>query len=424
MTARLHTLSNGVRVVADPMPGLESAALSVVVRAGARWEGPERNGWSHLLEHMVFKGAGARSSRGIVEAIEAQGGWINAATGYERTSYQVRHLAGGASLAMDVLADLVRRPTLDAAELEREKGVIAQEIAEAADTPDDRVFDLAQGRAFAGQPLGRPILGEEASLAPATRDALAAHHAALYGDPARMVVSAAGAVDEAELLVLAERAFGDMASVAASAEPPAPARFEGGAHAEARSLEQAHMVLLLPGASARDPDYYVQRLFAEVLGGGMASRLFQEARESRGLCYAVDAYAETYEDAGLLGVYAGVSDKDAAPMARLAAEQVAALAERVEPAELARARAQARSQLFMGRESPLNRAEQAAGQLHLFDRLFDPGELAALVDAVDADGFRRYGVRLMQAGTSAAAVLGRKRAGPAAEAFGAALKAA
>ncbi|MBE7218492.1 MAG: insulinase family protein [Caulobacteraceae bacterium] len=423
MTARLHRLANGVRVVADPMAGLESAALSVVVRGGARWEAPERNGWSHLLEHMVFKGAGARTSREIVEAIEGEGGWINAATGYERTSYQVRHLAGGLPLAMEVLADLVRRPVVDPSELEREKGVIGQEIAEAADTPDDRVFDLAQARAFHDQAMGRPILGLDSTLAPATRDALLSHHTALYGDPARLVVSAAGAVDEDELLRLAEAAFGDMAPRPA-APPLAPAAFRGGAEAEARPLEQAHMVLLLPGVAANDADYWPQRLFAEVLGGGMASRLFQEAREARGLCYAVDAYAEAYEDTGLLGIYAGVSDRDAAPMARLAAAELAKLAAQIGEAELARAKAQARSSLHMGRESPLNRAEGAAAQLHMLGRLVPPAEIAARIDAVGPADIARYGARVLGAGASAAAVLGRKRAGTAAPAFAEALAAA
>ena len=423
MTARLHTLCNGVRVAADPMPGLESAALSVVVQGGARWEAPRRNGWSHFLEHMVFKGAGARSSRQIVEAVEAEGGWINAATGYERTSYQVRHLAGGLPLAMEVLADLVRRPALDPEELEREKGVVGQEIAEAADTPDDRVFDLAQARAFSGQALGRPILGVGSTLAPMTRAALAAHHGALYGDPRRVVVSAAGAVDEDALLALAEAAFGDMAPPAEPLAAPAPAAFAGGAKAEARALEQAHLVLLLPGVGARDPLYWPQRLFAEVLGGGMASRLFQEAREARGLCYAVDAYADAYEDVGLLGIYAGVSDAQARPMTELAAAEVRSLAERVEPAELARARAQARSGLFMGRESPLNRAEAAAAQLHMLGRLVPPAEIAAAIDAVDADSFRRYGAHVLEGGLSAAAILGRRRAADAAPAFAEALAA-
>ncbi len=423
MSARLHTLPNGVRVVADPMPGLESFALSVVVRGGARWEDAARNGWSHLLEHMVFKGAGARSSRQIVEAIEREGGWINAATGHERTSYQVRGLPGSLGLAMEVLADLLRRPVLDAVELEREKGVIGQEIAEAADTPDDRVFEIAQARAFAGQALGRPILGEDATLAPATRDALAAWHQALYLDPRRLVVSAAGAVDEGALLRLAEAAFGDLAPIAQALPEPEAARFLGGAEAEARKLEQAHLVLLMPGVSVGHDDHMAQRLFAEILGGGMASRLFQEAREARGLAYAVDAYAEAYEDAGLIGIYAGASATDARPLAELAAQQVAALAGHVSDDELHRARAQARSGLFMGRESPLNRAEAAAGQTLLFGRLFEPFELADAIDAVDASAIARVGARAME-GASAAAVLGPRAAGAAARAFGPALKAA
>ena len=161
MTApRLHRLSNGVTVVCDPMQGLESFALSVVAGRGARQEDPERSGWSHLLEHMVFKGAGGRTARQIVEAVESEGGSINAATGYERTSFQVRALKGALELALRTTADLVLRPTFDPDELAREKLVVAQEIAEAADTPDDHVFELAQAAAFAGQPLGRPILGQ------------------------------------------------------------------------------------------------------------------------------------------------------------------------------------------------------------------------------------------------------------------------
>src|ERR1700743_975764 len=159
MTPKVHVLANGVRVVCDPMPGLQTVALSVVAGRGARAEDAGRSGWSHLLEHMVFKGAGGRPAREIVEVIEAQGGNINAATGYERTSFQIRALAGGLDLGSAVLADLVQRPAMDAADLEREKQVVGQEIAEGADAPADLVFELAQDAAFAGQSLGRPILG-------------------------------------------------------------------------------------------------------------------------------------------------------------------------------------------------------------------------------------------------------------------------
>ena len=161
----VHTLKNGVRVVCDPIDGLETLALSVVAGRGARSEDEARSGWSHLLEHMVFKGAGERSARDIVEVIEAEGGQINAATGYERTSFQIRALKGGLDLGSSVLADLVLRPTMDAGDLVREIQVVGQEIAEAADTPDDHVFEMAQEAAFGGQPLGRPILGTDESIA-------------------------------------------------------------------------------------------------------------------------------------------------------------------------------------------------------------------------------------------------------------------
>ena len=422
MSPRLHRLPNGVRIVADPMDGLQSLALSVVIRGGARWEDEARNGWSHLLEHMVFKGAGERSARDIVEAVEAQGGQINAATGYERTSFQVRCLAGGLPLAMSVLGDLVNRPTLAEADLEQEKSVIGQEIAEAADAPDDKVFDLAQAHAFTGQALGRPILGTPQSIGRATPRTLSAYHRALYA-PDRIVVSAAGAVDEDELLALAEAAFAATAAQPASLSP-APARFVGGVEAEVRRLEQAQLVLLLEAVGARHPDYFALRLFAEILGGGMSSRLFQIVREEMGLAYAIDAYCESYEDVGVFGVYAGAAAGDAVRATRVVAEQIAALSEAPTDAELARAKAQLKAHLFMARESPLARAEQAAGHLHLFDHLFTPEDLTAGIDAVELDDLCRVGGSLLASGRSAMAVLGPKRAGAALQVFAPAARAA
>jgi predicted Zn-dependent peptidase len=218
------------------MPDLETLAVSVVAGRGARAEREAQSGWAHLLEHMVFKGAGERSARDIVEVIEAAGGQINAATGYERTSFQVRALKGGLPLALSVLADLVLRPTLDAGELEREKSVIGQEIAEAADAPDDRVFDLAQSRAYAGQALGRPILGEVHTIATADPQSLSDFRAGQYA-PGRLVVSAAGAVDEDELLALVERLFG--AETAPQGAEPDPAAFAAGFIAESRGSARA-----------------------------------------------------------------------------------------------------------------------------------------------------------------------------------------
>jgi predicted Zn-dependent peptidase len=414
LTPRLHRLANGVRVICDPMPDLETLAVSVVAGRGARAETLGQSGWAHLLEHMVFKGAGDRSARDIVEVIEAAGGHINAATSYERTTFQVRALKGGLGLALEVLADLVLRPTLDAQELEREKSVIAQEIAEAADAPDDRVFDLAQARAFAGQALGRPILGEVHTIATADAAGLRAFRARQYS-PDRLVVSAAGAVDEDELLALVERLFGGEPAVeSAEAEPGV---FATGFTPEARRLEQSHTVLLLPGVGARDLTYFSQRLFAEALGGGMSSRLFQEARERLGLAYAIDAYGESYADTGILGIYAGTAAGDASRTAEVAAVQLKSLVDGVGEPELNRCKAQLKASLFMARESPLARAEHAAGQTLLFDRLFSTAEIASAVDAVGSADIRAYGEALLQRGQTAGAVLGPKSALKAGEVF-------
>jgi len=418
LTPRVHTLSNGVRVVCDPLPGWQTVALSVVAGSGARFEDAAHSGWSHLLEHMVFKGAGGRSARQIVEVIEAEGGHINAATGYERTSYQVRALKHGLDLGSAVISDLVLRPAMDAGDLAREKQVVGQEIAEAADTPDDLVFELAQQAAFDGQPLGRSILGTTKSIKAATPETLGAWRADLYA-PHTLVVSAAGAVDEDELLKLAERDFGG--ADGAGLPAPQPAAFTGGTRTQAKRLEQANLVLLLPAVGVLDPDYFALRLLAEILGGGMASRLFQEAREKRGLAYAIDAYSETYADVGVLGVFAGCDAKDAVELAQVTAGELQALTAPVGDAELARAKAQLKGSMFMGRESALARAEQAAGQVLLFGRALDPEEVAEEVDAVTPAQLAALTQRILGARKAAVAILGPKTALAAAETFESAL---
>jgi predicted Zn-dependent peptidase len=314
-----------------------------------------------------------------------------------------------------VLADLVQRPTMAPDDLQREKQVVAQEIAEAADAPDDLVFELAQTAAFEGQPLGRPILGTVKSIAAATPETLSQWRAKLYA-PETLVVSAAGAVDEDDLLRLAERDYGHM-SPGLALEVAPPVDFMGGVKGKAKRLEQANLVFLLPGVGARDPDYFALRLFAEILGGGMASRLFQEAREKRGLAYAIDAYSETYADTGVLGVFAGCAAADAEELARVTAQEIAGMTEMVGQGELMRAKAQLKGAMFMGRESALARAEQAAGQVLLFGRTLDPEVVAREVDAVTAGDIARLARFILGQKKSAVAVLGPKAALRAAPVF-------
>ena len=401
------------------MPGLRTLALTVAVRGGAKWEDEARSGWSHCLEHLVFKGAGDMGARDIVERIEAEGGSLNASTGYERTSFEVRALHGSLPLAMKVVSDLVFRPTLDPDEIEREKDVVAQEIAEAFDTPDDHVFEMAQTRAFDGQPLGRPILGSVQSLKPITRASIGDWRARLYS-PDRMVVAASGAVDEAELLALAERWFGSETATPAAA-PDLP-RFTGGDAALSRRIEQANIVFQLPAPSAIDPSYAAARLMTEILGGGMASRLFQSAREERGLAYAIDAYHEPYEDAGLLGIYAGASADRAVELARVCAAEIKALADSgPTAAELSRAKAVMNAGLWMSDESPAARAGRAAAQVLIFGAPIASQTMADRTLAQTVDDVRAAAAASLAAGRAATAVLGPRAAAPAGEAFRAAL---
>ncbi len=415
MSVRMHTLSNGVRVLCDPMPGLETFALSVVAGGGARWEPKNRSGWSHLLEHMVFKGAGARNAQQIAETVEAAGAQINAATGYERTSFQIRALSGQLALGLEILSDMVLRPTLDAEDLDREKAVVGQEIAESFDTPDDHVFELAQTAAYKGSALGRPILGSVKSIGAATPETLSDWRRTLY-PPERLVVSVAGALNEDEVLRLAEERFGHLPAGIASSEPPPPV-FVGGDATHVRKIEQANLVWALPGPGARSTDWFAARLFAEILGGGMASRLFQEAREKRGLAYTIDAWAVSYDDMGQIGVFAGAAPDDAEALGVLVAEQIKSVAAGVTQAELDRGKAQLNTNLAMARESPLSRAERAASQTLAFGRIIGPEETRAGVDRVTVESLSKMAARSLAPQKAATATLGPKKSLGAGKAF-------
>jgi predicted Zn-dependent peptidase len=364
---------------------------------------------------MVFKGAGSRSAREIVEAIEADGGQINAATGHERTSFQVRALAGGLPLALEITADLIFRPSLDDQDMVREKHVVAQEIAEAIDTPDDQVFELAQAAAFGEQPLGRPILGTPGSLADANPISLEDWRARLYA-PDRVVVCAAGSLDEDDLLKTAEALFGTASGQ--GLDEPNPATFTGGAIFEKRRLEQAHLVFLLPGPSLLDPDYWAFRLLAEALGGGMSSRLFQEIRERLGLAYAIDAYGESWRDVGVLGIYAGCAPESAGRLAEAVACEIKNLTTGIPEAPLARAKAQLKASLFMSRESLSSRAEQAAAQILLFGEVVSPAKFASEIDAVTSESVAALAARTLLAQKFAVSVLGPRAAAEASARFG------
>jgi predicted Zn-dependent peptidase len=403
MSVEVTHLSTGLAVVTDAMPHLETAALGVWVGSGSRDERPDEHGISHLLEHMAFKGTSRRTARQIAEQIEAVGGDLNAATSVETTAYYARVLRADVPLALDVLSDILADPSFDSEELRREQNVIVQEIGAAEDTPDDLIWDKLQETAFSGQPIGRSILGTPATVRSFDRARLASYLARNYRGP-EMVIAAAGAIEHRAVVEEAERRFATFSGPRPPA--PEPAHFVGGSHVETRDLEQAHIALGMQGLPQRDPNLYSLQVFTSVLGGGMSSRLFQEVREQRGLCYAIYAFHAPYSDTGMFGLYAGTDAGDVAELMRVVVGEIEGAAETINEAEVARAKAQMKAGLLMALESSGARAEQLARQMLYWGRPIPLHELVGKIEAVTVESARAVGRALIARGRPAVAALG------------------
>ena len=422
MTIQLHTLSNGFRIVTEDMPGLKSASIGIWIQAGGRHERIEQNGIAHFLEHMAFKGTKTRSALQIAEAIEDVGGYINAYTSREMTAYYARVLQDDVGLGLDVISDILLNPVFDPAEIEVERGVILQEIGQALDTPDDIIFDWLQEVAYPDQALGRTILGPAERVSSFDRGDLQGFVAEHYG-PNQMILSAAGAIDHDAVVAQAEALFGHLPAVPRASELMQPATFGGGERRENKSLEQVHFALALEGPTYLDPAIYTAQIYANAMGGGMSSRLFQEVRENRGLCYTIFAQAGAYEDTGLTTIYAGTSAEQIGELANITIDEMKRAADDMSAAEVARARAQMKAGLLMGLESPSNRAERLARLLSIWGRIPSIEETIAHIDDVTTGDVKDFAGQMAgQAGT-AMALYGPAEAAPTLDALKARLAA-
>jgi predicted Zn-dependent peptidase len=403
MNPKISRIFNGLTVISDPMAQLESAAVGVWVNTGTRNETKRVMGVSHMLEHMAFKGTQRRNAREIAEEIEAVGGYLNAYTSREQTAFHARVLKADVPLALDILADILTAPTFEEIELERERQVVLQEIGQARDTPDDIVFDHLQAVIYPDQPMGWPILGEDETVTGFRREDLRAYMNANYR-AADMTLVASGAVDHETIVKLAEEKFANLNR--GNVPEALPALYVGGDMRGSHELEQAHVTFAFPGVANDDPDYYAAQIYVTALGGGMSSRLFQEAREKRGLCYSIYAFAHSAKDSGTIGVYAGTGEAEAAEISAVVAGEMALLAEGATETEVARAKAQLKSSLLMGLERPGSRAEQIAGQMFALGRVLTVEEMVSKLDAVDATEVRRFASRIMQSPNPAIAAIG------------------
>ena len=401
MTAQFTTLPNGLRVVTDRIDSVESAALGCWIGVGTRYESADVNGVSHLLEHMAFKGTGRRGPVDIASEIEAVGGHLNAYTSYETTAYFARVLAEDLGLGLDIVADILQHSTFPADELDRERGVILQEIGQARDMPEDVVFDVFQATTYPDQAVGRTVLGDPEVIRSIQREAVAGYMVDRYR-PGRMVVSAAGRVDHDEVVRFVEHLFDALPD--GDAVETDPSRYVGGDTRVERAAEQLHLVFGFEGVGANDPSFFTLHVLSRIYGGGMSSRLFQEVRERRGLVYSIHSFVSPLSDGGQFGVYAGTGEAEGDEVLRVAATELRAIADSAGEDEVARARAQLKASVLMARESTSARAEHAAQHLLVHGRLIPASEIVERIDAVDVAAVREMAARLLGSPLTLAAV--------------------
>jgi predicted Zn-dependent peptidase len=391
---RLTRLPSGLIIATERMDRVETVSVGAYVATGSRHEAAEENGVSHFLEHMAFKGTERRSAARIAEEMDAVGGQLNAYTAREQTAYYAKILKEDTELAIDIIGDILTHSTFDPEELERERGVILQEIGQANDTPDDIIFDHFQECAYPSQPIGRPVLGTEETIPVLSRATLMGYMRRHYPS-SNVVVAAAGAVEHDHIVELAQRHLADLAREPA---PGAlPARYVGGEFREDRDLDQVHIVLGFPSVAYQDRDFYATLLLSTLLGGGMSSRLFQEIREKRGLVYSIYSFTSPFMDGGLFGIYAGTGESEAEELIPVTLEELRKVQSEVTEAELARARAQAKAGLLMSLESTGSRCEQLGRQLQVFGRIVPISETLAKIEAVDRQAVQRAAARHFRA---------------------------
>lgn len=375
----ISVLPNGLRVVTDAMPELETVSLGVYVGVGAMFEPENINGISHLLEHMAFKGTTTRSARDIAEQVEDVGGYINACTSRETTAFYLKLLKEDVPLGVDILADILQNSIFDEEEFAREKTVVLQEISQSNDTPDDIVFDYFQQTAYPDQAIGRPVLGDAKTVNGISRETIKNFMKTNYV-PSRMVVSAAGNVNHDAFVALVNEKFGGLKD--SQGLVAADFNYIGGDFRKEKDIEQVNIVLGFNGLSYYDNSYYTAHILSTILGGGMSSRLFQEIREKKGLVYSIYSFASVYTKGGVFGIYAGTGKEEAAQVLPAICEEINKIRLDVTDEEFRRAKTQLKASVLMSLEHPSARSEQNASHLLIFDRLIEKDEILNKIAAV------------------------------------------
>jgi predicted Zn-dependent peptidase len=404
---RRTVLPNGLIVLTERMDHLRSVAMGVWIKSGSRCEPAETNGISHFVEHMVFKGTRSRSALNIAREMDSIGGNLDAFTGKETICFNVKSLAEHVPIALDVLADLVLNPTFASGDIERERGVILEEIKIDEDNPDVLVHELFTQNFWKDHPLGKPILGTTATVGKLDQGKLVDYHNGRFLG-SNMIFSAAGNLEHDQFVEEVSRKFADLRLGAAVREEQAPEASARIVLRNKKALEQVQICLGVPSPSITDDNRYVTLILNTVLGGGMSSRLFQTIREERGMVYSIYSDLNPYRDTGTLCIYAGTSVGKALEVVDLILLELRKLKEtQLSDEELTRAKDQVKGNILMGLESSNSRMANLARQEMYFQQFFTVEEITARIDAVQAEQVQTMAQRLFDPNRIAITLLGR-----------------
>ena len=376
---RVSTLDNGLRIVTHHMPAFESVTFGVWNNVGSRDEHKEINGIAHFLEHMAFKGTKTKSAKQIAEKIDSVGGFINAYTSEETTAYFVKLLEQNLHVGIDVISDILQNSTFESKELEKERGVILQEIGMYLDDPSEMVGDYWQRTAFPNQSIGRLIIGKKKIIQSIEREKIVNFMQNNY-HPTKMVVSAAGKINHDEFV---EQITNSMTNLPkGKISDRSKATYKGGEYREEKELEQIHLILGFEGLDFYDDDYYALKIYSAIMGAGMSSRLFQEIRENRGLVYSIYAVARSFYDTGTFQVVAGTGKEEIKELLPVLCNELINAPKNLTIKEIEKSKTQLRTATLMASESTMSNAFLAVHQLFTEDKLIDIQETLEKINNV------------------------------------------
>lgn len=403
---KLIRLENGIRIIFDPLPHLKSTSVGIWVNIGTRHENDNENGIAHLLEHMVFKGAGGRNAKQLAEDAEERGIYLNASTSYERTGFYARCLQSEALFAFNLCADLILKPHFEKEDFILEKNVVLHEINEAFDDAEDRAGVLNQMAAFTNQALGRPILGDEKSLEALTQEILINFHKN-YLNPENLIIAFGGAYDEQSAIEEINKRFGAL-------KTNKNLQFQNAMATnftlfEARKTEQLQIVLSMYAPSAKEDLFYASQIFGAILGGGMASRLFQDLRENRGLVYGIDTYLEKFIDIGRLNIGAGTNKKSAREVIMRTIGHIEDLANLgPNEREMQRAKKTIETSMMMALENSSSRISSMVNQVSIFDKILNIDTITCNIANINMQDIMKLANLSLQKQYRAASAVGTK----------------